>query len=176
MFYQTQSRWGWKLGNLTGGLSSAASWYLATWASYMLWNTRSRTTRQREISTVQNAGVGSPKWCSRNCRHTQVCSYEDEHPFFAKKPWTSTPKSWNRAALDEWMNQEKMFLLCKCKLPNRENPIFNRRNLPAFIENFTAGLRASPRFCHILLGISCILLIFKKICQVKKEFISNSLA
>ena len=37
-------------------------------------------------------------------------------------------------------------------------------------------LRASPRVCHILLGISCVLSTSKKICQVKKEFISNSLA
>ena len=37
-------------------------------------------------------------------------------------------------------------------------------------------LRASPRVYHILLGISCVLPTSKKICQVKKELISNSLA
>ena len=37
-------------------------------------------------------------------------------------------------------------------------------------------LRASPRVCHILLGISCVLSTSKKICQVKKELISNSLS
>ena len=36
--------------------------------------------------------------------------------------------------------------------------------------------QAYPRVCHILLGISCVLLISKKICQVKKDLISNSLA
>jgi hypothetical protein len=38
------------------------------------------------------------------------------------------------------------------------------------------ALRASPRVCQILLGKSCVLPTSKKICKVKKEFISNSLA
>jgi hypothetical protein len=37
-------------------------------------------------------------------------------------------------------------------------------------------VRASPRVCKILLDKSCVLPTFKKICQVKKEFISNNLA
>ena len=37
-------------------------------------------------------------------------------------------------------------------------------------------VRTSLRVCHILLGISCVLLTSKKIYQVKKELISNSLA
>jgi hypothetical protein len=37
-------------------------------------------------------------------------------------------------------------------------------------------LRASPRVCQILLGKSYVLPTSKKVCQVKKEFISNSLA
>jgi hypothetical protein len=37
-------------------------------------------------------------------------------------------------------------------------------------------IRASPRVCQILLGKSCALPTSKKICQVKKEFISNNLA
>jgi hypothetical protein len=34
-------------------------------------------------------------------------------------------------------------------------------------------IRASPRVCQILLGKSCALPTSKKICQVKKEFISK---
>ena len=34
-------------------------------------------------------------------------------------------------------------------------------------------LRASPRVYHILLGISCVLPTYKKICQIKKELISQ---
>jgi hypothetical protein len=37
-------------------------------------------------------------------------------------------------------------------------------------------IRASPRVCQILHGKSCDLPTSKKICQVKKEFISNNLA
>jgi len=37
-------------------------------------------------------------------------------------------------------------------------------------------LRASPRVCHILLGISCVLPTSKKISQIKKELIANNLA
>ena len=37
-------------------------------------------------------------------------------------------------------------------------------------------VRASPRVYQILLDKSCVLPISKKICQVKKELISNSLA
>jgi hypothetical protein len=37
-------------------------------------------------------------------------------------------------------------------------------------------IRASPRVCQILHGKSCALPTSKKICQVKKEFISNNLA
>jgi hypothetical protein len=37
-------------------------------------------------------------------------------------------------------------------------------------------IRAYPRVCQILLGKSCALLTSEKICQVKKEFISNNLA
>ena len=33
----------------------------------------------------------------------------------------------------------------------------------------TSLVRASPRVCHILLDISCVLPISKKICQVKKR-------
>jgi hypothetical protein len=36
-------------------------------------------------------------------------------------------------------------------------------------------IRACPRVCQILLGKSCALPTSKKICQVKKEFISNNL-
>jgi hypothetical protein len=36
--------------------------------------------------------------------------------------------------------------------------------------------RASPRVCQNLLGKSCVLPTFKKLCKVKEEFISNSLA
>jgi hypothetical protein len=39
-----------------------------------------------------------------------------------------------------------------------------------------AQIRASPRVCQILLGKSCVLPTSKKLCQVKKEFISNNLA
>ena len=38
------------------------------------------------------------------------------------------------------------------------------------------SLGASPRVYHILLSISCVLPTSKKICQVKKKFISNNLA
>jgi hypothetical protein len=38
------------------------------------------------------------------------------------------------------------------------------------------ALRASPRVCQNLLGKSCVLPTSKKLCNVKKEFISNSLA
>jgi hypothetical protein len=37
-------------------------------------------------------------------------------------------------------------------------------------------IRASPRVCQILLDTSCVLPSYKKVCQVKKEFISNNLA
>jgi hypothetical protein len=37
-------------------------------------------------------------------------------------------------------------------------------------------VRASPRVCQNLLGKSCVLPTSKKLCKVKKEFISNSLA
>jgi hypothetical protein len=37
-------------------------------------------------------------------------------------------------------------------------------------------IRASPRVCQILLVKSCALPTSKRICQVKKEFISNNLA
>jgi hypothetical protein len=38
------------------------------------------------------------------------------------------------------------------------------------------NLRASPRVCQNLLGKSCVLPTSKKLCKVKKEFTSNSLA
>jgi hypothetical protein len=38
------------------------------------------------------------------------------------------------------------------------------------------ALRAAPRVCQILLGKSYVLPTSKMICQVKKDFISNSLA
>jgi hypothetical protein len=38
------------------------------------------------------------------------------------------------------------------------------------------ALRASPRVCQNLLGKSYVLPTSKKLCKVKKEFISNSLA
>jgi hypothetical protein len=37
-------------------------------------------------------------------------------------------------------------------------------------------VRASPRVCQNLLGKFCVLPTSKKLCKVKKEFISNSLA
>jgi hypothetical protein len=37
------------------------------------------------------------------------------------------------------------------------------------------GIRASPRVCQNLLDKSCVLPTSKKLCKVKKEFISNSL-
>jgi hypothetical protein len=40
----------------------------------------------------------------------------------------------------------------------------------------SSSLRASPRVCQNLLGKSCVLPTSKKLCKVKKEFISNSLA
>jgi hypothetical protein len=40
----------------------------------------------------------------------------------------------------------------------------------------TGIVRASPRVCQNLLGKSCVLPTSKKLCKVKKEFISNSLA
>jgi hypothetical protein len=39
-----------------------------------------------------------------------------------------------------------------------------------------AFIRATPRVCQILLDKSCVLPTSKKICKVKKEFNSNSLA
>jgi hypothetical protein len=41
---------------------------------------------------------------------------------------------------------------------------------------FMALVRATPRVCQILLGKSCVLPTCKKICQVEKESVSNSLA
>jgi hypothetical protein len=38
------------------------------------------------------------------------------------------------------------------------------------------ALRASPRIWQNLLGKFCVLPTSKKLCKVKKEFISNSLA
>ena len=38
------------------------------------------------------------------------------------------------------------------------------------------AVRGLAAVCHILLGIFCLLATSKKICQVKKELISNSLA
>ena len=52
--------------------------------------------------------------------------------------------------------------------------ILERGELIAF--DAILDIRASPAVCHILLGISCVLLTSKKICQVKKELISNNLA
>jgi hypothetical protein len=40
----------------------------------------------------------------------------------------------------------------------------------------TLTIRVSTRVCQNLLGKSCVLPTFKKICQVKKEFISINLA
>jgi hypothetical protein len=37
-------------------------------------------------------------------------------------------------------------------------------------------IRESPRVCQLLLGKSCALPTSKKICHVKKKFISNNLA
>jgi hypothetical protein len=37
-------------------------------------------------------------------------------------------------------------------------------------------IRATPKVCQILLGKTCVLTTCKKICQVKKESTSNSLA
>jgi hypothetical protein len=40
----------------------------------------------------------------------------------------------------------------------------------------TLTIRVSPRVCQNLLGKSCVLPTSKKICQVKKEFVSINLA
>jgi hypothetical protein len=55
---------------------------------------------------------------------------------------------------------------CKGKIP-RANRVFGGN---------IKTLRASPRVCQNLLGKSCVLPTSKKLCKVKKEFISNSLA
>jgi hypothetical protein len=48
--------------------------------------------------------------------------------------------------------------------------------LSIFFTLYQDALRASPSVCQILLGKSCVLPTSKKICQIKKEFISNNLA
>ena len=56
------------------------------------------------------------------------------------------------------------------RLDNRSSSLF----FP--FQVMTQYVRASPRVFHILLDISCVLPTSKKICQIKKELISNSLA
>jgi hypothetical protein len=70
--------------------------------------------------------------------------------------------------------------------PSREASVFNlaytRPAYPLFINFFSVGpllfnlLRAFTRVCQNLLGKSYVLPTSKKLCKVKKEFISNSLA
>jgi hypothetical protein len=57
------------------------------------------------------------------------------------------------------------------------NPGMVRRRPAAVLSCIpSCPTRASPIVCQILLGESCVLPTCKKVCQVKKKFISNSLA
>jgi hypothetical protein len=44
------------------------------------------------------------------------------------------------------------------------------------LNSYSIDIRASPGVCQNLLGKSFVLPTSKKLCKVKKEFISNSLA